>query len=104
MTLSDRMVVMRDGRVAQAARPRGVPAPADTFVAAFVGSPKMNFLDGTSSGRGVHVQAAGFTIAWQASRRRRHARNAAGGCPRRGPSSDGRGVGELSSFLDRARS
>ena len=47
MTLSDRMVVMRDGRIAQQGPPQEVYArPVDTFVASFVGSPKMNLLDG----------------------------------------------------------
>ncbi len=47
MTLSDRMVVMRDGRAAQIGTPLQVyDAPADTFVASFVGSPKMNLIDG----------------------------------------------------------
>jgi multiple sugar transport system ATP-binding protein len=47
MTLSDRMVVMREGRTAQEGTPQEVySAPADTFVAAFVGSPKMNLIDG----------------------------------------------------------
>lgn len=48
MTLSDRMVVMKDGRIAQAGPPQEVYAkPVNTFVAAFVGSPKMNLLEGT---------------------------------------------------------
>ncbi|MCX6432584.1 MAG: ABC transporter ATP-binding protein [Actinobacteria bacterium] len=47
MTLSDKVVVMRDGRVAQQGTPASVYAePADTFVAAFVGSPTMNLLPG----------------------------------------------------------
>ncbi len=47
MTLSDRMVVMRDGTVAQAGTPYEVYSrPVDTFVAAFVGSPKMNLVEG----------------------------------------------------------
>ncbi|AQA01312.1 sugar ABC transporter ATP-binding protein [Mycobacterium sp. MS1601] len=46
MTLSDRMVVMRDGRIAQQGTPQEVYArPADTFVASFVGSPKMNLIN-----------------------------------------------------------
>lgn len=50
MTLSDRIVVMRDGRIAQAGPPEDVyRRPADTFVATFVGSPKMNLIDGTIS-------------------------------------------------------
>jgi multiple sugar transport system ATP-binding protein len=47
MTLSDRMVVMRDGRAVQVGTPIEVfNAPIDTFVAAFVGSPKMNLMAG----------------------------------------------------------
>ena len=63
MTLSDRMVVMRDGRIAQLGTPQEVYArPADTFVATFVGSPKMNLLDGTLSG-GVFTTGAGVALA-----------------------------------------
>jgi multiple sugar transport system ATP-binding protein len=48
MTLSDRMVVMRDGKVAQVGTPGEVYAsPNSVFVATFVGSPKMNILPGT---------------------------------------------------------
>jgi multiple sugar transport system ATP-binding protein len=47
MTLSDRMVVMRDGRAAQIGTPMEVySSPVDTFVASFVGSPKMNLIEG----------------------------------------------------------
>jgi multiple sugar transport system ATP-binding protein len=47
MTLSDRMVVMRDGRAAQVGTPIEVfNFPVDAFVAAFVGSPKMNLIAG----------------------------------------------------------
>ncbi len=50
MTLSDRIVVMRDGHIAQAGPPEEVyRRPADTFVATFVGSPKMNLIDGAVS-------------------------------------------------------
>ena len=63
MTLSDRMVVMRDGHIAQLGTPQDVYArPADTFVATFVGSPKMNLLDGTLSG-GVFTTGAGVALA-----------------------------------------
>lgn len=51
MTLSDRIVVMRDGHIAQAGPPEEVyRRPADTFVATFVGSPKMNLIDGAVRG------------------------------------------------------
>jgi sn-glycerol 3-phosphate transport system ATP-binding protein len=46
MTLGDRLVVMHEGRAAQIATPMEVWAqPADTYVAGFIGSPAMNFLD-----------------------------------------------------------
>ncbi|AFM17130.1 carbohydrate ABC transporter ATP-binding protein, CUT1 family [Mycolicibacterium chubuense NBB4] len=62
MTLSDRMVVMRDGEIAQQGTPQEVYArPADTFVAAFVGSPKMNLLDGELSD-GEFLQPNGFRL------------------------------------------
>jgi multiple sugar transport system ATP-binding protein len=62
MTLSDRMIVMRDGRTAQAGTPLGVYAnPVDTFVATFVGSPKMNLLEGEFTG-GSFTTTTGFTI------------------------------------------
>jgi multiple sugar transport system ATP-binding protein len=63
MTLSDRMVVMRDGRTAQEGTPLEVySAPADTFVAAFVGSPKMNLIDGEIS-NGTFSTATGLRLA-----------------------------------------
>lgn len=70
MTLSDRIVVMRDGRVAQAGPPDEVyRRPADTFVATFVGSPKMNLIDGSVGGgelrteSGVRIMVGGADAA-----------------------------------------
>ncbi|HET9983537.1 MAG TPA: ABC transporter ATP-binding protein [Longimicrobiales bacterium] len=46
MTLGDRIVVMRDGAIQQAAPPLDVYRfPANRFVASFIGSPAMNFFD-----------------------------------------------------------
>src|SRR3712207_5781065 len=46
MTLGDRLVVMHQGHAAQVATPMEVWArPADSYVAGFIGSPAMNFLD-----------------------------------------------------------
>ncbi|MGR3393524.1 ABC transporter ATP-binding protein [Pseudooceanicola nanhaiensis] len=43
MTLADRIVVLRDGRIEQVGSPKELYArPANTFVAQFIGSPKMN--------------------------------------------------------------
>jgi multiple sugar transport system ATP-binding protein len=46
MTLGDRVVVMKDGRIQQAGTPLDVYGdPANKFVAGFIGAPSMNFLD-----------------------------------------------------------
>ena len=51
MTLGDRLVVMSDGVVQQCAPPAEVYArPANRFVAGFVGTPTMNFVEGTVEG------------------------------------------------------
>ncbi len=48
MTMGDRIVVMNKGIVQQAADPLTIyEHPANRFVAGFIGSPPMNFLDGT---------------------------------------------------------
>jgi multiple sugar transport system ATP-binding protein/lactose/L-arabinose transport system ATP-binding protein len=45
MTLADRIVVLRAGRIEQIGSPQELyDKPANTFVAGFIGSPKMNFL------------------------------------------------------------
>ena len=47
MTLGDKVVVMREGRVHQIGTPETIyNRPADTFVATFVGSPMMNLFEG----------------------------------------------------------
>lgn len=50
MTLADRVVVMNAGRIQQVGTPTEIyNNPANTFVAAFIGSPAMNLIDGTLS-------------------------------------------------------
>jgi len=50
MTLADKIVVLRAGRIEQAGAPLDLYAdPDNLFVAGFIGSPKMNFLAGTVS-------------------------------------------------------
>ena len=45
MTLADKIVVLRDGAIEQAGSPLDLyNAPANRFVAGFIGSPSMNFL------------------------------------------------------------
>lgn len=51
MTLADRVVVMNAGKIQQVGTPTEIyNNPANTFVAAFIGSPAMNLMDGTLSG------------------------------------------------------
>ena len=48
MTMGDRIVVMKDGIVQQVDTPQNLyDMPCNMFVAGFIGSPQMNFLDGT---------------------------------------------------------
>ena len=63
MTLSDRVAVMLEGELLQVARPRDIYAdPADRRVAEFVGSPKINLVEGQVCEAGV-VDAVGATLA-----------------------------------------
>ncbi|AOS96511.1 Maltose/maltodextrin import ATP-binding protein MalK [Microbulbifer aggregans] len=51
MTLANRIVVLRDGRVEQVGEPMALYTnPANQFVAGFIGSPKMNFLPVQATG------------------------------------------------------
>jgi lactose/L-arabinose transport system ATP-binding protein len=53
MTMADRIVVLRAGRVEQVGRPPELYGnPANQFVAGFIGSPRMNFLAAESLGGG----------------------------------------------------
>ena len=50
MTMADKIVVLRAGRVEQVGTPLDLyNEPANRFVAGFIGSPKMNFFEGTLS-------------------------------------------------------
>ncbi|MEJ8845245.1 sn-glycerol-3-phosphate ABC transporter ATP-binding protein UgpC [Variovorax rhizosphaerae] len=59
MTMGDKIVVMRDGRIEQTGSPLDLyDNPANQFVAGFIGSPAMNFLPGTlrRNGSGAYVE------------------------------------------------
>lgn len=48
MTMADKIVVLRDGRIEQVGAPAKLyDDPENLFVAGFIGSPRMNFFDGT---------------------------------------------------------
>jgi len=52
MTMADKIVVLRDGKIEQVGAPLDLyNRPANRFVAGFIGSPRMNFLDGTLSAK-----------------------------------------------------
>ncbi len=51
MTLADRICVMQKGKVLQIAKPREIyERPATSFVATFLGTPRMNLVEGVRSG------------------------------------------------------
>ena len=64
MTLAQRMIVMNAGRAEQIGTPMEVyQNPASVFVAGFIGSPAMNFLDGKGEGAGRIVLDGGGSVA-----------------------------------------
>jgi multiple sugar transport system ATP-binding protein len=75
MTLADRIVVFSSGRVEQIGAPLDLyHRPANLFVAGFIGSPRMNFLQGqivSASSEAALVKLSGGTVltaavnAWQ---------------------------------------
>lgn len=71
MTMGDRIAVFKDGSILQIDTPRQLyQNPTNKFVACFVGSPKMNILPGSLSGRATAVKLgfAGGSIAFDAGR------------------------------------
>jgi len=63
MTMSDRVGVMLEGTLLQVAPPQEIyNNPADRQVAEFVGSPKINMLDGKLDGRGA-IDIGGARVA-----------------------------------------
>lgn len=66
MTLADRVVVMKQGKVQQVGTPTEIyDRPANTFVASFIGSPAMNLMAGEVKGgtfTGKNVQIAGLSV------------------------------------------
>ena len=71
MTLADRIVVLRDGRIEQVGAPMELyNNPANEFVAGFIGSPKMNFLNASALGApgksvGVRPEHISLSHKWR---------------------------------------
>ena len=66
MTMADRIVVLRGGRVEQVGKPLDLyNHPANKFVAGFIGAPRMNFLEGriTSAGETTLLLDCGHSRA-----------------------------------------
>ncbi len=63
MTMGDRIAVISDGVLQQAGTPRELyESPRNRFVAGFIGSPAMNFLDVAAANGGSTLSAEGATI------------------------------------------
>ena len=70
MTMADKIVVLRDGRVEQIGSPMKIYRdPANSFVAGFIGSPPMNFLDGVLSGNEIVVGDRSIALSHSVDRR-----------------------------------
>jgi ABC-type sugar transport system ATPase subunit len=65
MTLSDRLVVMKDGEIQQVGTPLAVyNAPVNTFVARFLGSPAINLIPGSMQDVNGSVGFAATNTFW----------------------------------------
>ncbi len=65
MTMGTRIVVMKDGIIQQVDSPQNLYMyPCNTFVAGFIGSPQMNFLNVTvdCSDKGTYLKSGNFSI------------------------------------------
>ncbi|CTQ48211.1 ABC transporter ATP-binding protein [Jannaschia donghaensis] len=63
MTMADKIVVLRAGRIEQVGAPLELYRdPDNRFVAGFIGSPSMNFLKGTVRGGAVEVPALATSV------------------------------------------
>ena len=65
MTMGQRIAVMSDAKLQQVGRPQDLyDAPVNQFVAGFIGSPSMNFLEVTvrRAGAGASIEAPGISI------------------------------------------
>ena len=63
MTMADKIAVLRAGKLEQFGPPLELfNRPANLFVAGFIGSPSMNFLNGTACNGGVDVPGLGAVV------------------------------------------
>ncbi|MEL6642983.1 MAG: sn-glycerol-3-phosphate ABC transporter ATP-binding protein UgpC [Pseudomonadota bacterium] len=63
MTLADKIVVLRAGRIEQVGAPLDLYRdPDNRFVAGFIGSPSMNFIEGTVQGASVNAPGLASSV------------------------------------------
>jgi ABC-type sugar transport system ATPase subunit len=63
MILGEKIIVLNHGKIQQLGSPSSIyKRPANTFVAGFVGSPPMNFIEGKLDNGAAVLQGAGFSI------------------------------------------
>lgn len=63
MTMADRIVVMKDGKVQQIGTPQEVyNQPMNVFVGGFIGSPAMNFFNVTLDGQYIYDEGKNFNL------------------------------------------
>lgn len=63
MTMATRIVCMKDGRIQQVGEPREIYGhPHNVFVGGFIGTPPMNFIEGSVDAKGVFTCAKDSTI------------------------------------------
>jgi multiple sugar transport system ATP-binding protein len=82
MTMGDRIVVMNQGRVQQVGAPLEIyERPANRFVAGFIGSPQMNFIEGELAEEGgrFFFNEAGGAVRLEVSAGHRESLNAHAG-------------------------
>jgi multiple sugar transport system ATP-binding protein len=64
LSMGDRIVVMRRGRIQQVGSPTELyEQPQNIYVASFIGSPPMNFLQGNAQGDSIVLTAEGTTLS-----------------------------------------
>ncbi|MCY4167197.1 MAG: sn-glycerol-3-phosphate ABC transporter ATP-binding protein UgpC [Rhodobacter sp.] len=64
MTLADKIVVLRAGKIEQVGAPLDLYRdPDNRFVAGFIGSPSMNFIDGVARGGALDVPMLGKSVS-----------------------------------------
>ena len=79
VTLGDRIAVMRAGRLQQVGRPADLyEHPDNLFVAGFIGSPSMNFLQGRLDGDTLRLPIGEVSVPDGMRRRLESGRGAAG--------------------------